>query len=150
MWTRWCGRQAGISPFGLCLRPARPGVGGVPFPGWEYRPAYLPAPLFIHLGHDVPPSEPLWFDLSFARRPDDAGWPRPQPLQHPVGFREVSGVRLAGPGLGRPSEVARAVMGEWAVTLAESTEHLAEVTFDAGEQGRSADFRPLLPLVFRW
>jgi hypothetical protein len=150
LWPRASGRASWASPFGLGLRPCRPGVGGVPFPGWDYRPAYLPAPLAIHVGQDVPASEPWWFYVSFGRRPDDPGWPRRQPLDHPAGFREVTGVRLAAPGLGSPSAVARAVAEAWAVTLAEAPEHGAEVTFDGGGQGRAADFRPALPLVFRW
>jgi hypothetical protein len=150
LWPRSSGRAAGASPFGLGLRPVRPGGEEVPFPGWEYRPPYLPAPLAIHVGQGVPPSEPWWFYLGFGRRPDDPGWPRPQPLEHPAGFREVTGVRLAGPRLGSPSEVARAVTEAWAVTLAEAPEHWAEVTFDGGGQGRTADFRPSLPLVFSW
>lgn len=150
LWERAAGRAAGASPFGVGLRPCRPGGAEVPFPGWEYRPPYLPTPLAIHVGEGVPASEPWWFYLRFGRRPDDPGWPRPQPLGHAAGFREVTALRLAGPGLGSPSAVARAVTGAWAVTLAESAKHRAEVVFDGGGQGRAADFRPLLPLVFRW
>jgi hypothetical protein len=150
LWPRASGQATGASPFGVGLRPSRPGGGEAPFPGWDYRPPYLPAPLAIHVGRDVPVSEPWWFYMSFGRPPDDPGWPRRQPLEHPTGFREVTALRLAGPGLAIPSAVARAVTGAWAVTLAESPEHLAEVTFDCGGRGRAADFRPLLPLVFRW
>jgi hypothetical protein len=149
LWPRWCGRADATSPFGLGLRPSRPG-GEPPFPGWDYCPPYLPSPLAIHVGQEVPASEPWWFYLGFGRRPDDPGWPRRQPLDHPVGFRELTAVRLTGPGLGNPSAVARAVMSVWPVALAPSPESLAEVTFDGGGQGREADFRPSLPLVFRW
>src|SRR5262245_501405 len=38
LWPRWCGRSVTASPFGLCLRPARPGGEGLPFTAWEYRP----------------------------------------------------------------------------------------------------------------
>jgi hypothetical protein len=34
--------------------------------------------------------------------------------------------------------------------LGSGSEHLAEVEFDHGEQGQSQDFRPTLPLRFRW
>src|SRR5262245_8840884 len=143
-------RGSGTSPFGLCLRPVRPGCGEVPFPAWEYRPPYLPAPLVVHVGQGVPESEPWWFYLSFGRRPDDASWPRPQPLDHPAGLGEITAVRLSGPGLANPSEVARAVARSWAVSLAEAPESLAEVTFDGGQQGGKVDFRPWLPLAFLW
>jgi hypothetical protein len=150
LWPRFAGRGAGASPFGVALRPSRPGVGGAPFPGWEYRPAYLPASLAIHVGAGVPASEPWWFYLAFGRRPDDPGWSPRQPLDHPAGVREVTGVRLAGPGLGAPSGVARAVAAAWPVGLAEAPDHLGEVTFDEGGLGRAVDLRPALPLVLRW
>jgi Glyoxalase-like domain len=150
IWSRWVGRRTGASPFGLGLRPAQSGASGVPFPVWEYRPAYLPAPLAVHVGRDVPLSEPFLFHLGFARRPDDPGWPTRQPLEHATGFAEVTGVRLAGPGLGHPSEAGRAVALLAMVALADASEHLAEVTFDGGGQRRVEDFRPVLPLVFRW
>jgi Glyoxalase-like domain len=150
IWSRWAGRRSAASPFGLGLRPAEPASGGVPFPAWEYRPAYLPTPIAIHVGREVPLSEPFWFHLGFARRPDGPGWPARQPLEHGAGFGELTGVRLAGPGLGNPSEVGRAVSRLAKVTLGDSPEHLAEVTFDGGGRGRVEDFRPVLPLLFRW
>src|SRR5687767_6732528 len=54
LWQRWSGQSSGASPFGLCLRPARPGEKSVPFPGWDYHPPYLPAPLAMHVGRDAP------------------------------------------------------------------------------------------------
>jgi hypothetical protein len=150
LWARWNSRQAGASPFGVGLRPAQAGVSGIPFPAWEYRPSYLPAGLAIHVGSNVPLSEPFWFYMGFARRPDDPRWPTRQPLEHAAGLGEITSVRLSGPGLGRPSEVGRAVARLPEVTLADAPEHLAEVTFDLGGQGRSEDFSPTLPLQFRW
>jgi hypothetical protein len=150
IYARWAGRRTGTSPFGLGLRPDRHGADAVPFPAWEYRPAYLSAPLAIHVGRDVPLSEPFWFYLSFARRPDDTARPTRQPLEHEPGFEEITGVRLAGPGLGRPCEAGRAVARSAAVGLADAPEAFAEVTFDGGGQHRVEDFRPVLPLLFRW
>ena len=147
LWPRFAGRATGASPFGLALRPSHPGNGPAPFPGWEYRPAYLPAPLAIHVATGVPASEPWWFYLGFGRRPDDPGWPRPQSTDHPLGVQEITRVRLAGPGLGQPSAAARAVAAAWQVELVEASGHAAEVTFDGGRQGRAADLRPVLPLI---
>jgi len=149
LWKRWCGRTAGASPFGLCLRPAQPGQQRVPFAAWEYHPEYLPANLTIHVGQDVPEREPLWFFLGVSG-PRDLPSRSAQPLDHPAKLREITAVRFQGPGLGRPSEVARSVTAAWAVTLAEAPKHFAEITFDGGAQGRTVDFRPELPLLFRW
>jgi len=150
LWPRWSQRRSGASPFGVCLRPSRPGFEGVPFPSWEYRPPYLPSPLTIHVGKDVPPSEPFWFFLGFGRRPDAPEWPRRQPLIHSVGFREATQIQLTFPKAGNLSATTEAVVQSGAVTLISGPEHLLEMTFDGGTQGRVKDFRPVLPLVFRW
>ena len=149
LWDRWTRRSAEASPFGLGLRPAGAGTVELPFAAWEYRPSYLPAPLAIHVGQNVPLSEPFWFFLAFGRRPDGPARPRPQPVEHAAGLREITGVHLAGPGLGTPSEAARAVAGAWAVALEDAAQHLAEVTFDGGSRGVVRDFRPALPIVLR-
>jgi hypothetical protein len=150
LWPRWSQRRSGASPFGVCLRPTGPDAEGVPFPCWEYRPPYLPGPRVIHVGEGVSLSEPWWVYLAFCRRLDAPGRPRRQPLEHGVGFREVTHVRLTGPFGDSPSAVARLVLQAGGVTLAPGPEHLAEITFDGGRQRRTEDFQPLLPLVFRW
>jgi Glyoxalase-like domain len=150
LWPRWSQRDSGASPFAVCLRPARADSKEVPFPSREYRPSYLPALYAFHIGRDTPLSEPMWCYLSFGRRPDAADFPAHQPLEHPVGFQEITLVRITSSSADEASEVARIVSGLGMVTLANGSEHLLEVTFDAGTQGRAKDFRPSLPLVFRW
>lgn len=150
LWSRWSQRKSVASPFGVGLRPTPPGSADVPFPSLPYRPPYLPSPLAIHVGKSVPLSEPWWFFLGFGRRPDAPGWPSRQPLAHPVGFQEATQIRLTGPSAASPSATATAVLRTGAVTLASGPEHLLEMTFDGGTQGRSKDFRPALPLVFQW
>src|SRR5262249_3222847 len=60
LWERWSGRLAGSCPFGVCLRPSRPGVNELPFPAWAYRPSYLPDSLCFHIGTDSSsPEAPL-------------------------------------------------------------------------------------------
>ena len=98
----------------------------MPFPAWEYRPPYLPAPLALLVGEGAGLAEPMWVYIPFGRRPDDPGRARRQPFEHVAGFREVTGVRLTGPGFADPSEVARAVALTGAVALAEGPGHLAE------------------------
>ncbi len=48
LWERWWGREGIACPFGICLRPVDADNPELPFPGWDYRPAYLPGPLFMH------------------------------------------------------------------------------------------------------
>src|SRR5690242_19367379 len=67
LWERWSAREDNASPFGICMRPINPQDTEPPFPAWEYRPAYLPDPLVMHIG-DVGIEEPMWVYLSFMRR----------------------------------------------------------------------------------
>jgi hypothetical protein len=150
LWSRWSQRQSGTSPFGVGLRPTRPGCANAPFSSWEYRPPYLPSPLAIQVGEGVPLYEPWGFFLAFGRRPDSPECPRRQPLSHPIGFQEVTQIRLTCPAGGSYSAAAAAVLRTGAVTLASGPEHLLQMTFDGGTQGRSTDFRPALPLVLQW
>jgi len=92
LWERWSGREHNASPFGICLRPVDPQNTGPPFPAWEYRPAYLPEPLVMHIG-DVGIEEPMWVYLSFMRRAQREQWF----IEHPIGIREITGLTLTLP-----------------------------------------------------
>ena len=105
-------------------------------------------PLAVHVGRDMPVSEPFRFHLGFAPHPDGPPWPTRQAIEHATGFGEIASVRLAGPGLGNLSQVGRAV-SRWAmVATGDSSEHLAGATLRG--RGRIEDFRPEPPLLFRW
>ena len=95
-------------------------------------------------------TEPFLRYLAFARRPDSAAHSRPQPLDHPAGLREVTRVTLAGPWPARPSEALQPLMRSELVGWRASEAPLAELGFDEGTSGKTQDFRPALPLVFRW
>lgn len=150
LWQRWSQRTTTASPFGVCFRPTDLGSAGVPFPSWEYRPRYLPSPLIINVGEDVPLSEPLWFYLKLGRRPNSPEWPSHQPLRHALGFQEITQIRFTGPFMEYPSEAIAAILRLNAVAFAYASQNLLEVTFDGGTQNRGQDFRPVLPVVFRW
>jgi hypothetical protein len=151
LWSRWSQRHAGaVSPFGVCLRATRPGSRELPFSAWEYRPAWLPAPHAVHVGADVPLSEPWWFYLGFARKPDAAQLRRVQPREHPAGFQEITHLRVSSPVAGTPSAVAREVVRTGFVALACAREHSLQITLDGGTRGCLKDLRPVLPLLLRW
>ena len=52
----------------------------------------------------------------------------------------------AGPTSGVMPELQRAGVA----SFERGNDHLAEIELDRGSRGQSADFRPLLPLRFRW
>nr|WP_314543557.1 VOC family protein [uncultured Massilia sp.] len=130
------------SPFGICFRPSM-AHEAVPFPAWDYRPAYLPAGMAIQIGRDVPLRKPMWFYLSQARPPQAVP-------AHAAGLREITSVKVTVPGVSGWSAAARATMEEGGVVLVEGEEHCLEIGFDGEASGQLYDFRPMLPLIFRY
>jgi hypothetical protein len=126
------------------------GPAALPFATWEYRPPYLPPGTRIAVPTGTAASEPLVFATPFSGRPDALPEERRQPLVHPKGVVEITGLRITLPR-GKPiSVVLRALQRAGVVSFESGNEHLAEIEFDHGSKGQSADFRPLLPLRFRW
>jgi hypothetical protein len=152
LWERWSRRGRGASPFGVCLRPTQRGVDDVPFPAWGYRPPYLPDPLVIQMGaNSAVVTEPLLFFMSFGRRPDSGEPSRRQPLEHAAGLRAITRARFTGPRDWGNSIAMSAVEHEClCLRFVPGDEDLVEVGFDEEKEGRSADFRPNLPLIMRW
>lgn len=134
-------RSGTASPFGICFRPSS-GPAAVPFPAWDYRPAYLPAGMAIQVGRDVPLAEPMWFYLAQARAPQLVP-------EHAAGLRAITSVTVTVPGVSGWSAAARAAMEEGGVLLLEGEAHCLEIGFDGAASGRIHDFRPMLPLIFK-
>lgn len=140
LWERWSRRRAGACPFGIILRPA--GATEVPFPAWEYRPSYVPAPHAMHVASDATLEEPMWIYAPFLQR-------RSGKAAHRIGIGDITRVRLTSPRAAE-ARVARRMADVGVVDLTEGAAHLLELEFDRGYRGLSADFQPDLPLAFRW
>ena len=143
LWERWSGREGKASPFGICLRPAVAENSVVPFQAWEYRPAYLPDPLALHIG-DASIEEPMWVYLSFMRRANR----EQQFVEHPIGIREITGLTLTTIAP-LSSSASQRVVQSGILSTRTGPEHLLEVHFDGVQRGKTFDFRPELPIVFR-
>jgi hypothetical protein len=142
LWERWSGREHNASPFGICLRPVDPQDTGLPFPAWEYRPAYLPDPLVMHIG-DVGIEEPMWVYLSFMRRAQRELWF----IEHPIGIREITGLTLTSPVPLR-SNVSQKIVESGILATRTGATSLLEIEFDGNRRKEEMDFRPHLPFVF--
>ncbi len=142
LWERWSGREHNASPFGICLRPVDPQDTGLPFPAWEYRPAYLPDPLVMHIG-DVGIEEPMWDYLSFMRRAQREQWF----IEHPIGIREITGLILTTPVPLR-SNVSQKIVESGILATRTGATSLLEIEFDGNRRKEQMDFRPHLPFVF--
>lgn len=143
LWERWTGREHNASPFGICLRPVDPRVTAPPFPAWEYRPAYLPDPLVMHIG-DVGIEEPMWVYLSFMRRAHREQWF----TEHPIGVREITALTLSSPVPLR-SPVAQRMVESGVLSARTGATSLLKIEFDGNQRKRQVDFRPHLPFVFQ-
>jgi hypothetical protein len=150
LWQRGTRSDPSISPFGVCFRPSGEEPRVAPFPSWSYRPAYLPASLAVEIATDAPLSEPMWFYLNFAARPDKAAPQKRQPLDHAAGFKALSAVCVVAPTIATLSTAAQMACQGGTVSMVAGSEHRLELSFDGAAQGRRQDFRPALPLVFRW
>ncbi|MDG9670665.1 VOC family protein [Hahella sp. CR1] len=143
-------RGAAVSPFGFCFRPETGKERSpAPFKSWDYRPKYLPETLRVEVA-ESPLSEPMWFYLEFAGRPDQAAPERAQPLTHATGFREITRVCVTSPNRETPSDAAILATTAGGFEMSTGDESLLEIGFDHEKEGKHHDFRPHLPLVFRW
>ena len=144
LWERWSNRHSTASPFGICVRPVNPQDNGSPFAAWEYRPAYLPRELCLRIG-EAGVEEPMWVHLSFMKRAQREQWF----TEHPVGVREITGLTLRTPCLLR-SDAARKLIESEVLAVRTGTESLLEIELDGYSRGQHVDFRPDLPLIFRF
>jgi hypothetical protein len=144
LWERWRDREGGASPFGICVRPGGSQISESPFPGWEYRPAYLDDPLFMLIG-DASVREPLWVHLGFLRLADREKWF----VEHPSGLREITGLTLTTPEPLR-SPASKAMVESGILAVEGGPRSLLTIDFDHRRLNLTKDFRPHLPLVFQY
>lgn len=149
LWERWDGRHGDATPFAICLRPRHPATKELPFASWAYTPAYLPSPLVVHVGENSDIlAEPMLFYMAFGRRPDQAN--THEPLEHAVGFREITSLRIQCLQSMPQSVALRAVVEMGIVAVRAGTPALIEIGFDGEAHGQSMDFRPSLTLILHW
>lgn len=141
LWERWSGRGERVCPFGICVRPIDGDDAGAVFSGWDYRPAYLPWPLSMHIG-EAGIEEPMWVYLSFLRRSQRLHWFR----EHPAGVREITGVTLYSPVPLR-SDAAQRLIDAGVIRATGSGAYGLEIEFDYSSKKQRIDLRPDLPLI---
>jgi hypothetical protein len=139
-----------ISPFGIGLRPTTEKDVTAPFPAWDYHPIYLPDFLKIQVADNTPLSEPMYFYRSFATRQDKAPIGKIEPMEHEVPLKEVTSVKIRVNQDTDLSGAAYILNQLQNLSIQKDKEHLIELEFDNGALNQSKDFRPDLPLIFRW
>ena len=73
-----------------------------------------------------------------------------QPLVHQCGFGSITSVKVYTPPVEAFSQPATVLKKSSSVEYVEGNEHLLVLGFDSEAHEREKDFRPLLPLKFRW
>ena len=144
LWERWSARGSIASPFGVCLRPRDAQTDQTIFPGWDYRPSYLPSTVAMHVG-EAGLDEPMWIYLDVLTRSQRER----HFVEHPAGIRDITNLVLTCPTPLR-SPAARMVVDARVLSTKPGTQHLLEIEFDQSRCQRVEDFRPQLPLIFKF
>jgi len=145
LWDRWTGRSNNTCPFGVGFRPGVREHSAIPFPAWEYRPPYLPDTSSIQIAANAGQlTEPMLFYLPFSRQPEFL------PAEHRARLRQITRLDLFTRHAASQSAALKAVSTLGVVRVRPDPEYLLDLGFDGEVHGQLADFRPLLPVIFRW
>ena len=151
LWDRWRWRETGSCPFGICFRPAGESRDSLPFSTWDYKPLYLPEGMSIPIAANSERSqEPLIFVSWAGRRPDAYPEDQRPPLDHTIGYREITDVRVVLPLRDSPSPELRKIQELGLISVLMEDEYRMEICFDEGQARQEAHLVPELPLTFRW
>lgn len=150
LFERWTRRNTGACPFGFCFRSGAP-AAAPPFPTWDYAPRYMPAstPIQIANNSDLL-AEPMLFYIPGLARPDTGTDAQRQPLQHAIGFREVTRLQWTHPDGPSLSPALAAVVGQGLLSVKPGLSHVLEIGFDGESNGTMRSLMPDLPIVFCW
>lgn len=139
-----------ISPFGIALRPTDEKDNLVPLKVWDYHPIYLPDFLKIQVAENTPLSEPMYFYLFFGTRQDKVRAEKREPMNHKVQLKEVTCVKVSVNQDFALSEAANILNQSPNMSIELDKENLIELEFDNGLSNKTKDFRPDLPIIFKW
>jgi hypothetical protein len=98
----------------------------------------------MHVG-EAGLDEPMWVYMNFLSRKQR----EQQFVEHQVGIREITGLLLTCP-LPPHSTVSQVVLDAKCLAVRSGPRPLLEIEFDLGKRQKIEDFRPLLPLIFRY
>lgn len=133
-----------ISPFGICLYPGDNKLSIVDYLTKDYQPKFIQPPLKMHI-FNTPLVEPMFYFVDYI---SDSSKETHMTYRHEIGFESITGVKISMP---QSNSSIKHDLGEAnIVEFMQSDEHLLELEFDHGDQSKSHDFRPDLPLIFRW
>jgi hypothetical protein len=100
----------------------------------------------------------MLFQIPFGKRPDQLLPAKAQPLDHPLGFREITRVEIITPVAIAPSPELQTFLDNNHIKIRNGLNYCVELGFDDERQGKQMDLRaPLtqakpseLPLIIYW
>jgi hypothetical protein len=141
--------NTGFSPYGIgTFGPNTDEVR--PFPGWPYKPSYLPPELEIWVADNgKAPEEPMLFYGSFF--PDPSKSSGGEPTIHPNSVGLISRIAVQMAGKNRPWSAALDLFNKIdLLNFQEGGQPLATIEFGQKGQKRELDLRPSVPLVLMY
>lgn len=146
LYERITKKSVNISPFGFGFYPSGNVMKVENYDSWEYRPEFLPKPLKMDVfGNDL--AEPMYYYMEFLSESSKLSQKK---FNHANGFNSISSVRVLSPNADLGTKLKQDLSDFDVLKFKNSQTHILEVTFDGGQQNRSHDFRPNLPLIFNW
>jgi hypothetical protein len=104
----------------------------------------------MQVAENTPLSEPLYVYLSFAHRQDNVPIEKREPMEHKMPLKEMTSVKIYINQDSALSDASNIIKETQNVSIISSKEHLIELEFDNGMLNNMKDFRPNLPLIFKW
>ena len=136
------------SPLGICFRPSEDN-GDFEVDYWQYRPKYLPPHLSIDVFEEITIKDPLWFYIQFGSRPDSKAVYR-DVIDHRIPLKEVTNLKVISSNTSSNQKLIEIINSSKNVTYLIGDEDLLIVEFDENTRLKEHDFRPDIPMVFKW
>lgn len=143
-YERLTNRDDTISPFGFIFRPSDNGFLLQDYKTIIYKPRLLPKSLNMTI-LQAPLRDPMYFYFDFLTPSSRATYTS---TRHDIGFEKMTSVKIQQPNL--DTQITQDIDNHNIVKFEKHDKHLLEITFDDGAQGKAHDFRPEIPLIFKW
>jgi hypothetical protein len=95
-------------------------------------------------------TEPMLFFLSFAKGRGGSTAVESKQSMHAIGFRKITRLEIITPYGSNVSPELKAMVEAGLIVLGSGEKYSMEIGFDEEHALKMEDFRPALPLVFRW
>lgn len=144
-------RSSGWCPIGVGLRRTTASSDALPFPSWSWTADWMPkgSKMEMLTPRDDTRSPALFIE---PRALTDTGEQatRASRFHHPIGARQITGIRLISPKTYEPIAALNYLQTQHVLSVEQGDQWLLELTFDGGKSKKSKDLRPDLPVVIRY